>query len=134
MKIEGKIMDKIKLNQNAVPLIANQHIKRNNTISSNNSGNDFKNLFDELTNVQFSKHANTRLADRNINLSQDQLDRLEQGIDDAKLKGIRDSLVLVDNIAMVVNIPSRTVITALNQTEQQSEKNIFTNIDGAVIA
>jgi len=30
-----------------------------------------------------------------------------------------------------VNVPSKTVVTAMDQTETQS--NIFTNIDGAVI-
>lgn len=93
-----------------------------------NVGN-FKTLFEEELNIQFSKHASMRLSDRNINLSKDQLVRLENGINYASQKGINDSLVIMDNIALVVNISSRTVITALSKEQQ----NIFTNIDGAVI-
>ena len=92
--------------------------------------NDFKNVFEEeVKSVSFSKHANMRLNSRNINFSPEQIKRLENGIEDAKQKGINDSLVLMDNIALLVNVDSRTVITALNQ----DQKNIFTNIDGAII-
>ena len=44
---------------------------------------------------------------------------------------LRILLVLVDSLAFIVNVPSKTVVTAMDQTETQS--NIFTNIDGAVI-
>jgi len=79
--------------------------------------------------VQFSKHAALRLNDRNIQLTGEQIDRVADGIVKASEKGIRDSLVLVDNVALVVNVKSRTVITAMNQ----SIDNVFSNIDGAVI-
>jgi len=82
--------------------------------------------------LKFSKHAVNRLADRNIELTQDQLDRLKEGTDKAGDKGINDSLVIVDKLAFIVNVPSSTVITAMDQTE--TNENVFTNIDGAVIA
>ena len=53
------------------------------------------------------------------------------GTEKAQLKGIRDSLVIVDELAFIVNIPKNTVITAMDSTETNS--NVFTNIDGAVI-
>ena len=52
-------------------------------------------------------------------------------MDAASKKGINDSLVLVDNLAFIVNVPNKTVVTAMDQTETDS--NVFTNIDGAVI-
>ncbi len=79
--------------------------------------------------LQFSKHADLRLNSRNINLTKEQLNRVEDGITAARAKGIRDSLVLVDNIALVVNVKSKTVITAMNNSKEQ----VYTNIDGAVI-
>ncbi|MCL2355852.1 MAG: hypothetical protein FWC70_01675 [Defluviitaleaceae bacterium] len=81
------------------------------------------------TPVHFSKHAALRLEDRNINLTGEQIDRVADGIGRANEKGIRDSLVLVDDLALIVNVKSRTVITAINQVQE----NIFSNIDGAVI-
>lgn len=85
----------------------------------------------ESSELRFSKHAAMRLNDRNINLSQEQSERLENGVSRASEKGIQESLVILDSLAFIVNIPSRTVVTAMEQGE--SGNNIFTNIDGAVI-
>ena len=85
----------------------------------------------ESSGLKFSKHAANRLLDRNIALTDSQNVRLENGVKQASEKGIKESLVLVDSLAFIVNVPNKTVVTALDQTEANS--NIFTNIDGAVI-
>lgn len=90
-----------------------------------------KNSIQENGEVRFSKHAANRLADRNIELTKDQVNRLNLGAAKASAKGINESLVLVDSLAFIVNVPNQTVITAMNQTE--TDENVFTNIDGAVI-
>lgn len=82
-----------------------------------------------LQNLRFSKHANERLATRGINLSAEQMERLETGTTKAREKGIRESLVMVDDLAFIVNVKNNTVITAMDD----SSTGIFTNIDGAVI-
>lgn len=69
--------------------------------------------------------------DRNIDLTEGQLKRLAEGTNKAGAKGIKESLVLVDDLAFIVNIKNNMVITAMNQGE--TENHIFTNIDGAVI-
>ena len=84
------------------------------------------------TNVKFSNHAAERLYDRNINLSDEQLERLTKGTEEAGNKGIDSSLVMVDDLAFIVNTGSKTVVTAMDPAN--NDKNIFTNIDGAVIA
>jgi len=81
--------------------------------------------------VRFSKHAQNRLSDRNITLSDEQMTRLNGATQKASAKGIKESLVIVDSLAFIVNIPNNTVVTALDQAE--SSDNVFTNIDGAVI-
>jgi flagellar operon protein len=81
--------------------------------------------------VKFSKHAVGRLADRNIELTQGQMERLTEGTAKAQQKGIKDSLVIVDDLAFIVNVRSHTVVTAMDQND--TAENIFTNIDGAVI-
>ena len=83
------------------------------------------------SSLKFSKHAAARLSSRNISLSSEQSKRLENGVQRATEKGINESLVLVDYIAFIVNVPNQTVVTAMDQTETKS--NVFTNIDGAVI-
>lgn len=86
-------------------------------------------LAKRTSELKFSKHANERLASRNIDLSEDQLQRLETGAMKASEKGIKESLVMVDNLAFIVNIKSSTVITAV----KDGEDKVFTNIDGAVV-
>ena len=81
--------------------------------------------------LKFSKHALGRLSDRNIELSAGQLERLNDGARKAGQKGIRESLVIVDQLAFIVNVPNQTVVTAMDSTE--TTENIFTNINGAVI-
>jgi flagellar operon protein len=81
--------------------------------------------------VQFSKHASMRLNNRSIALTDEQMKRVNEGIDKASSKGIKDSLVLVDDVALVVNTKNRVVITAMDKNV--TSENVFTNIDGAVI-
>jgi flagellar operon protein len=83
---------------------------------------------EELT---FSKHATDRLATRDIVLSEQQLERLNQGVESAREKGIKESLMVMDNISLIVNVENATVITALDSSE--SKEHVFTNIDGAVL-
>ena len=118
--------------------LQDQYLKKpvKNGINTNDKGLTFEEIWKEKTEnldegLRFSKHATNRLADRSITLSNNQLDRLTEGARKAGEKGIRESLVMVDHLAFIVNVPNHTVITAMDQTE--TNENIFTNIDGAVI-
>ena len=86
----------------------------------------------EDAKLKFSKHATNRLSERNIELSDKMIDRLAAGMQAAGQKGINESLVMVDQLAFIVNVKNQTVITALDKND--SNGNVFTNIDGAVIA
>lgn len=81
--------------------------------------------------LKFSKHADSRLAQRNISLSDTQIQRLLDGTEKARAKGIRESLVMVDEYAFIVNVKNNTVVTAMDKDEKN--ETVFTNIDGAVI-
>ena len=81
--------------------------------------------------LKFSAHAQQRLSDRNIQLTQADLNRLQQGVAQAAAKGSRESLVLKDNLAFVVSVKNSTVITAVDAASMKG--NVFTNIDSAVI-
>lgn len=112
-------------------LIQNKGIGKAKTSDLNTSFQDiFTQRLKEAEEVKFSKHANQRLESRNINLSQEQMSRLNQGVIKARDKSINESLVMMDDLAFIVNIKNNTVVTALESNE---ESNVFTNIDGAVI-
>lgn len=103
----------------------------NNTSSKSDEEKSFHTILTEKSeDLKFSKHANKRLESRNITLSDAQLGRLNQGVDQARDKSINETLVMMDNLAFIVNTKNNTVITAMEQGEDAS---VFTNIDGAVI-
>lgn len=79
--------------------------------------------------LKFSKHASERLVSRNIDLSETQKERLNQAVKAAEAKGIKESLVMMDNLAFIVNVKNNTVVTAV----AGGEERIFSNIDGAVV-
>lgn len=82
--------------------------------------------------LQFSKHALQRIERRELQVSPDQLARLEAGLELARSKGSRSSAVLVDDLAFVVAVPAGKVVTAIDRSRMREQ--IFTNIDSAVIA
>lgn len=81
--------------------------------------------------LKISGHAQQRLMSRHINLSNDDLQRIGDAVTKAAAKGARESLILTDKAALVVSVPNRTVITAVDKAALK--ENIFTNIDSAVI-
>lgn len=86
-------------------------------------------LSDTASQLKFSKHASQRLEMRNIAMSKEQKARLQDATSQARQKGMKESLVMVDNLAFIVNVKNNTVITAVNDTNHA----VFTNIDGAII-
>ena len=83
------------------------------------------------TSVKFSAHAAQRLADRRIALTQRDEASISRAVDKAAAKGARETLLLMDKVALVVSVPNRTVITAMAQHELSD--TVFTNIDSAVV-
>jgi flagellar operon protein len=81
--------------------------------------------------LKFSAHAMQRLQSRNINLSNEDMARMNAMADKAAAKGAKQSLFMMRDVAMVVSIKNRTVITAVDQ--QSMKENVFTNIDSAAI-
>lgn len=125
----------------SIEQLQDQYLRQNNRIQETERGQGLS--FQEILkqkqagvtistgNLRFSKHAANRLSDRNIELTTAQMERLTNGARKAGEKGIQDSLVIVDELAFIVNIPNKMVVTAMDQTENLD--NVFTNIDGAVI-
>lgn len=81
--------------------------------------------------LKVSGHAQNRLNSRGIEMDEAAWDRVKGGVDRAAAKGARESLVLMDNVALVVSVKNRTVITAVDQASLKD--SVFTNIDSAVI-
>ncbi len=82
--------------------------------------------------ILFSKHAAKRIEQRGLDLGDDRMARLDKAMGQAQAKGSKDSLILLDDLALVVSVQNRTVVTAMD--EESSKEHVFTNIDSVVIA
>jgi flagellar operon protein len=101
------------------------------------SGPSFRSVLQEQQRVtgaqplKFSAHAMQRLQSRNIHLSNEDMARMNVMADKAAEKGAKQSLFMLRDVAMVVSIKNRTVITAVDGDSMR--ENVFTNIDSAAI-
>lgn len=86
----------------------------------------------ELHEVTFSKHAQKRLESRDIHLNEEDLLSLQRAISLAQQKGARDSLVFLRDLALIVSVKNKTVVTAIDHDSLRD--HVFTNIDSAVVA
>lgn len=112
-----------------IPIVENQTPFRSRV----EPAGSFESVFQhELEKIKFSSHALKRLETRNIQLNETELDKIENAVTKAEAKGSKDSLVMMDDTAFIINIPNRTVITAM--PVKGSEENVFTNIDSVVFA
>lgn len=100
------------------------------TAPPNGSSKPFADLLRDNM-VRMSNHAKQRLEQRGIELSDDQLVKLKSAIDKAEQKGANDSLMLFQNMALIVNVKNKTIVTAVDRDSMTD--NIFTKIDSAVI-
>lgn len=82
--------------------------------------------------LQLSRHAQKRVERRDLDLDPARLSRLSNAISRAAEKGSRSSVVMLDDLAVVVDVPQRTVVTAM--PTQAGKERVFTNIDSVVIA
>lgn len=95
----------------------------------------FKELLEQKLNeeseVSFSKHAVERVVERGVDVSSENLERLNQGVKLAEEKGLKEPLILLDSTAFVVNVKNNKVITVVH--EDGLKGAVFTNIDGTVM-
>ena len=90
-----------------------------------------RNTIEKNSEVNFSNHAIKRAVDHNMDITDDELNRLNEGVRLASEKNLDDTLILVGEKAFVVSVKNNTVITTVNNNSIQG--NVFTNINGAVI-
>ncbi|MEK3905212.1 MULTISPECIES: TIGR02530 family flagellar biosynthesis protein [unclassified Paenibacillus] len=81
--------------------------------------------------LKFSNHAAKRLEQRGIELGSRQLDQISSAVDKAAAKGSKESLILMKDMALIVSVKNRTVVTAMDGNSMKD--NVFTQIDSAVI-
>lgn len=105
------------------------------TNSETQNGPSFQSILNnnlqQESGLTFSKHAAARAEERNIDLSETNMARLQEGVRLAEAKGLNDTLILIDKTAFLVNIKNNKVITTVSHEDLKG--NVFTNIDGTVV-
>ncbi|MBP2001114.1 flagellar operon protein [Paenibacillus shirakamiensis] len=105
-------------------------VTRSKPTASNESQVSFQQMLQDHV-VKFSNHAVKRLEQRGIELAPEQIAKIGSAIDNAAAKGSKDSLILMKDMALIVNVNNRTVVTAMDGKSMKD--NVFTQIDSAVI-
>lgn len=133
-------MGDIFINRNYIPNISSTPLSNQQTTNKDAQTQNPQSAFADLlqqqlqtseTNLVFSKHAAQRLQDRNIEISQELMNKLSDAVGRAAEKGIKNALILGNDTSFIVNIPSKTVVTTMSS--QSMKENVVTNIDGTVI-
>ncbi|MAT41537.1 MAG: hypothetical protein CL609_04280 [Anaerolineaceae bacterium] len=92
----------------------------------------FSETLQQAQEIRFSNHAQQRIEKRQINLGENGMNRLAQAVEKAEQKGGKSSLVLMDDMAFIVNVQERMVVTAMDSKARG--KGVFTQIDTVVFA
>ena len=128
-------MNQIDLKRISTPITTGIPHKSPQDVADSVSVRSFKAILqdklDSASGVNFSRHAMNRVMERNIDLSDENIERLNEGVKLAGEKGLDDTLILLDNAAFIVSVKNNTVITTVNKEEMTG--NVFTNIDGTVV-
>ena len=82
--------------------------------------------------LRISLHAQKRLSSSRVTLTDLDIQRIDGAVRRASEKGSNQSLVMLDNLALVVSVKNKVVITAVD--DARAREGIFTNIDSVVIA
>lgn len=95
-------------------------------------GPSFAETMAQVEDLHFSNHARSRLRTREIRLEDGGLQRLSEAVQKADARGCQESLVLMDDLAFIVNVKDRMVVTAMDA--RQRGEGVFTRIDSVVLA
>ncbi len=109
-------------------------VTKTNTVSNAEAGfgQALKAELGKLSDIKISAHAQKRLDERNVHMDGSDQARLSAAMDKVQQKGADKSLVLLDDLALVVSARNRVVITAVDSSS--AKDSVFTGIDSAVIA
>jgi flagellar operon protein len=84
-----------------------------------------------MEDIRLSKHAAERMNSRNISFTESEIKDLGNAIKKAGDKGSKESLILFNDVALIVSVRNKTVITAM--TRENLKDNIVTNIDSTIV-
>src|SRR5699024_10045306 len=101
------------------------------SLKANKTELDFKDVLRNEEELKVSKHAQARLLERNIHINDEKWKEIGHKVEEAKRKGVTDSVIVTKDATLIVSHKNKTVVTVLNHEEAQSK--VFTNINGMIL-
>jgi flagellar operon protein len=71
------------------------------------------------------------MQSRGVKFNPEDIQRLGDAVQKARAKGSKDSLVLMNDNAVIVSVKNNTVVTVVDKTSLK--ENVFTNIDSTIV-
>ena len=117
------------------------HLLRNRKPSqgspSSGISHEFRNILnneigkrDERQGIELSLHAAQRIKDRNLQVDHEEFTKLKDGIGKLRDKGGRESLIVTEKGAYIVDIDKNKIVTAMDKNSLG--ENVFTKIDSTL--
>ena len=113
-------------------------VNQKTSAAKDNVTNEFENNFQAVlqnqesdSGLHFSNHAVKRLEERNIDLDTDEIVKLRNAVNKLRGKGGKNSLIISQKGAYIVDVDKSTVVTALDKNNMGD--NVFTKIDSTLI-
>ncbi|MEN6521600.1 MAG: TIGR02530 family flagellar biosynthesis protein [Armatimonadota bacterium] len=115
--------------------VGNSTVNRTEATTAGKQGSFAEHLAHETErqeSLKISSHAQKRLDSSQVKLTETDIKRLDEAVTRAEEKGSNQSLIMMDDLAFVVSVKNKVVITAVD--EARRKEGVFTNIDSVVIA
>ncbi len=114
------------------PVRQTEPVKRDAAVKSQTATTSFSQVLTKVqaeTGLKFSAHAMARMQDRGVQLSDSDVAAIGQVVQQMASKGTKDAYLFYGSDGFVVNVPNRTVVTAM----AHDSTKIITNVDSVAI-
>ena len=113
------------------PNVTKVHKQLERSDTNQSSFSQMLNHYNTIEPLKISKHASERMQLRDISISDQEWNVITEKVSEAKQKGVKQPLVILDQATLIVSATNHTVITALDR--QEAKEQLFTNIDGTIV-
>ncbi|MCO4752982.1 MAG: hypothetical protein KC478_00800 [Bacteriovoracaceae bacterium] len=122
---------------NVTKLPNQKKVDVSNRLPKEGKVSDFKRMLDSEQvqrplhgGIDISSHAAKRLEERKINFDGSEYLKIKEAMTKLRAKGGKDSLVITDQAAYIVDVKNNKVVTAVDKGSMN--ENVFTKIDSTV--